>query len=269
MPSSKVLQSAFFNDGYGSFFLIKNLDIGKEFIVKEYNEEGMWNKISKVQIGKQLTMDEFEKFVGYLPIVKELMRQANVSSHLDDGPKINANSYFTKSFKNSKRRGVAILKGVANSMSGLIVDKEREQLSPVAHRVNKNSSQWVKASQHGKSYKEFTALHLSQEIQAHDAIKFSWDLQFLASAGEDRIIRVWEVHECEVRPPDDLNSVGGTPYHPMAGSFSDRPLLAEITPLPSETRKKGKNQQKEGFSMVTKIISWIFHCQDLKSNSGH
>ncbi|KAL2481541.1 Transducin/WD40 repeat-like superfamily protein [Abeliophyllum distichum] len=253
MPSSEALQSVFSNGGLGSFFLIKNLDTGKEFIVKEYNEEGMWNKLSEVQTGKQLTMDEFEKSVGYSPVVKELMRRANVSSHLDDGPKIHANSYFTKSFRNSKRRGVAFLKGVANSMSGLIVDKEREQLSPVAQRVNKNSSQWVKARQHGKSYKEFTALHLSQEIQAHEGsiwtIKFSWDSRFLASAGEDRIIRVWEVQECEVRPPDDLNSVSGTPYHAMAGSFSDRPLLAELTPSPSEKRKKGRIHRKKGDSI--------------------
>ncbi|KAL2494504.1 Transducin/WD40 repeat-like superfamily protein [Forsythia ovata] len=125
MPNSEALQSAFSNGGLGSFFLIKNLDTVKESIVKEYNEDGMWNKLSKVQTGKQLTMDEFEKSVGYSPVVKELMQQENVSSHLDDGLKTNANSYFTKSFRNSKRMGVAFLKGVANSMSGFIVDKER------------------------------------------------------------------------------------------------------------------------------------------------
>lgn len=253
MPSSDALQSVFSHAGLGSFFLIKNLDTGKEFIVKEADEEGMWNKLRDVQTGKQLTMEEFEKSVGYSPVVKELMQRVNVSTHLDYGPKIHANSYFSRSFRNSKRRGVAFLKGVAHSMSGLIVDKEREQLSPLAQRVNKNSSQWVKARQHGKSYKEFTALHLSQEIQAHEGsiwtIKFSLDSHFLASAGEDRIIRVWEVQECEVRSPDDLNSVGGTPCHPMGGSFSDRPPLAEITPLPSEKRKKGRIHKKKGNSI--------------------
>ncbi|XP_022869535.1 WD repeat-containing protein 44-like [Olea europaea var. sylvestris] len=253
MPGSDALQSVFSNAGLGSFFLIKNLDTGKEFIVKEANEEGMWNKLSEVQTGKQLTMEEFEKSVGYSPVVKELMQRANVSTHLDYGPKIHANSYFSKSFRNSKRRGVAFLKGVANSMSGLIVDKEREHISPVAQRANKNSSQWVKVRQHGKSYKEFTALHLSQEIQAHEGsiwtIKFSWDSRFLASAGEDRIIRVWEVQECEVRSPDDLNSFSGTIYHPMGCSFSDRPSLAEIMPMPSEKRKKGRIHKKKGNSI--------------------
>ncbi|KAF2303114.1 hypothetical protein GH714_013879 [Hevea brasiliensis] len=64
---------------FGAFFLIKNLDTGKEFIVNEYNQDGMWNKVSDLQTGKQLTMEEFEKCVGHSRIVKELMSRENVS----------------------------------------------------------------------------------------------------------------------------------------------------------------------------------------------
>ncbi|KAK6126087.1 hypothetical protein DH2020_040201 [Rehmannia glutinosa] len=256
--STDILQSG----AFGSFFLIKNLDTGKEFIVKEYNEQGMWNKLSDVQTGKQLTMEEFEKSVGYSPVVKELMRRENGARNSDDGRKINANSYFTKSFRNSKRKGAAFLKnikGVATSMSGL--SKEQEHSLPPEEQKDQKApkaatSQWVKARQHGKSYKEFTALHMSQEIQAHEgsiwSIRFSYDARFLASAGEDKVIHIWEVQECEVmsnRPGDDLSSVSGTPVHPMAGIGSDRPPLAEITPMPSEKRKKGKNYRKKGSSI--------------------
>ncbi|XWS67057.1 hypothetical protein CRYUN_Cryun05aG0253900 [Craigia yunnanensis] len=38
--------------GFGAFFLIKNLDMGKEFIINEYDQDGMWNKLSDLQIGK-------------------------------------------------------------------------------------------------------------------------------------------------------------------------------------------------------------------------
>lgn len=253
---SGLLSSIFPEGGFGSFFLIKNLDTGKEFIVKESNKQGMWNKLSDVQTGKQLTMEEFEKSVGYSPLVKELMRRENVSSNLDDeSRKVSANSYLSKSFRYSKRRGVALLKnirGVANSMSGKMVDKEREHPSALDQKTSKNSSQWVKVRQTGKSYKEFTALHLCQEIQAHEGsiwtIKFSTDSRYLASAGEDRVIHVWEVQECEVmstRPPDDLSSLSSTPVHPMSVNATDRPPLAEITPLPSERRKKGKHTSKK------------------------
>ncbi|KAL6503185.1 hypothetical protein OROHE_023814 [Orobanche hederae] len=259
-PSNDVLQSVVSDGAFGSFFLIKNLDTGKEFIVKEYNEQGMWNKLSDVQTGKQLTMEEFEKSVGYSPVVKELMRRENVARNNsnDDGRKLNNNSYFTKSFRNSKRKGAAFLKnikGVATSMSGL--NKEQEQSFPAEEqKAPKVTSQWVKARQHGKSYKEFTALHLSQEIQAHEGsiwtIRFSSDARYLASAGEDKVIHVWEVQECDVmstRAGDDLSLVSGTPVHPMAGIGSDRPPLAEITPMPSERKKKGKNNRKKGNSI--------------------
>ncbi|XP_055811647.1 uncharacterized protein LOC129881477 [Solanum dulcamara] len=267
--------------GFASFFLIKNLDTGKEFIVKESNEQGMWNKLSDIQTGKQLTMDEFEKYVGYSPVVKELMRRVNGSRNHDDERKLNTNSYLSKSFRNSKRRGVALLKnikGVAHSMSGKIIDKEREQPVPEEQqKPNKNSSKWSKVRQHGKSCKEFTALHLSQEIHAHEGsiwtIRFSSDAHYLATAGEDTMIHIWEVQECEVM--NDLNSVGGTmsgvasalPIHPTAGSLnaspvhiiarsnSDRPPLPETAHITSERRKKGKVSHKKKGNSVPEYVN--------------
>ncbi|KAL3825999.1 hypothetical protein ACJIZ3_022028 [Penstemon smallii] len=236
MPNNDGLLS---DGGLGSFFLIKNLDSGKEFIVKEYNEEGMWNKLSDVQTGKQLTMEEFEKSVGHSPVVKELMRRRNVSRHIpEDGRKVNHNnSYFSKSFRNSKRKGAAFLK---NIMSGKIVDKEQENSSPI--KVAKDTSQWVKARQNGKSYKEFTALHMSQEIQAHQGsiwtMRFSSDGHYLASAGEDKMIHVWEVQECDVmsiRSADDISSACGTLVHPMVGT---------VLESPSEKTRRRKNRKK-------------------------
>jgi hypothetical protein len=44
-----------------------------EFIVSEYDEDGMWNRLSDLQTERKLTMKGFEKCVGYSPVVKELM----------------------------------------------------------------------------------------------------------------------------------------------------------------------------------------------------
>ncbi|XP_075078819.1 uncharacterized protein LOC107810992 isoform X1 [Nicotiana tabacum] len=263
--------------GFASFFLIKNLDTGKEFIVKESNEHGMWNKLSDLQTGKQLTMDEFEKYVGYSPVVKELMRRVNGSRNHDDERKLNANSYLSKSFRNSKRRGVALLKnikGVAHSMSGKIIDKEREQTAlEEQQKPNKDSSKWIKVRQHGKSYKELTAMHLCQEIHAHEGsiwtIRFSSDARYLATAGEDTLIHIWEVQECEVM--NDLHSVVGaasiSPTHPMAGSLStspvhpiartnsDRPPLPEMGHMASERRKKGKVSHKKKGNSIPEYVN--------------
>ena len=51
------------------------LDNGKEFVVNEVGEDGMWNKLRDVETGRQLTMEEFERAVGHSPIVQELRRR--------------------------------------------------------------------------------------------------------------------------------------------------------------------------------------------------
>ncbi|MCD7446550.1 hypothetical protein HAX54_009234 [Datura stramonium] len=74
-------------------------------------------------------------------------------------------------FPDSKKTGVALLKnikGVANSMSGSKADREFELPAPVEQKQNKNSSQWIKNSAARKINKEFTALQLCQEIEAHE-----------------------------------------------------------------------------------------------------
>ncbi|KAF3575466.1 hypothetical protein DY000_02035521 [Brassica cretica] len=194
----------------GAFFLIKNLDTGNEFIVNEYNEDGMWNRLSDLQTGKQLTLEEFEKCVGYSPVVKELMRRENVN-RINYEPFVDLrkfNSYLSKSVRLSKRRGAALLKnikGVAHSMSLRGVDKDvTDSDSPRKGKDNKHgkANEWVKVRPTGKSYKELSALHMCQEIQAHEGsiwtIKFSPDAHYLASGGHDQVIHVWEVQECEL-----------------------------------------------------------------------
>ncbi|GMJ08463.1 hypothetical protein like AT2G37670 [Hibiscus trionum] len=233
------LTSDFSQNNFEAFFLIKNLDTGKEFVVNEYDQDGMWNKLSDIQTGKQLTIDEFEKSVGHSPVVKELMSRENINPTMsnNNGTDRKINSYFTKSLKQSKKRGAAVLKSikeVANSMT-LRGEKEREpNLFAMDQKNAKNgTNQWVRVRQTGKSYKELSALHICQEIQAHEGsiwtLKFSTDARFLASAGEDTTIHVWEVQECEVMPMNEGCSTPGN-----------------LTPLHSSLSKKGSSSSKKG-----------------------
>ncbi|XP_062095646.1 uncharacterized protein LOC133801451 [Humulus lupulus] len=272
-----ALSSMVSTSRFGAFFLIKNLDTGTEFIVNEYGEDGMWNRLSDLQTGKQLTMEEFEKCVGYSPVVKELMRRENVGGR-DGGSQRKSgisNSYISRSLRMSKRRGVALLKngikGVASSMSGFICEKEREALPPPppapaaehnkpAKNSNSASSDWIKVRQTGKSYKELSALHCCQEIQAHEGsiwcIKFSMDARYLASAGEDRVVRVWEVQECGVMSSREEGN-GTTPLHPSICNSPERPQsLADAPLMPSERRKKGKgsSSRRGGTSTIPDYV---------------
>lgn len=236
----------------GSFFLIKNLDTGKEFIVNEFDEDGMWNRLRDLQTGKQLTMEEFEKSVGYSPIVKELMRRENVRISDVGGRsiidrKLSLNVSLSKSFRFSKKRGAALLKNlkdVAHSFNGL---SQRYQETPsLVYQKSRKSSEatgWTKVRQNGKSHKELTGLYMCQEFQAHEGsiwtIKFSFDGRYLASAGEDRIIHIWEVVEMDsalLRPVEEANF---TPLHPMmssSSSYDNRPPLGEAPVFASERK---------------------------------
>lgn len=249
-----VSQCVITDDGFGSFFLIKNLDTGKDFIVKDINEEGMWNSLNDVQTGKELTMEEFEKSVGYSPVVKELMRRA--SRNISEGRKVK------KGFKNSTKKGAALLKSIkgaaTHSVKGLKVEREeerereKEEERESCSSSGKHMSQWVDAHQHGKTYKEFTALHMCQEIRGHEgsiwAMSFSSDCRFLASGGEDSVVHVWEVRECEVVPPRPAveesgggEGGGGAAEAEPEGSVTNR---VEISAMPAEMWRKGRKSGK-------------------------
>ncbi|KAD3068354.1 hypothetical protein E3N88_36234 [Mikania micrantha] len=255
-----------------SILLIKNLDNGNEFMVKECQNEGSWNKLSDVKTGNQITMEEFEKNAGHSPKVKEFMKkdgeQVSGDRKLTPG-----NTSFHKSFKKSKKKGASLFKNIKlGSYGSSKTDKEKPSTVTGSPSINNNNpssitdqkppSQWVKARVHGKPCKEFTALHQSQEIQGHDgsiwAMRFTNDGQYLASAGEDKVVHVWEVQEFDVmalRGGDDSSSVGGTPVHPMAMAASPdgRPPLPDATP---EKKKKGK--KKKGIPDYVHVPETVF-----------
>lgn len=147
----------------------------------------------------------------------------------------------------SKRRGATLLKNIKGVASGIIGERERESPTQLHQQVvveaKPAKNGWVRVRQSGKSHKEFSALHLCQEFQAHDGCiwttKFSLDGRFLASAGEDKLIHVWEVQECEVL---SLRSEEGnlTPIHPSLLATAERSGQVEAPPLSSEKKKKGK-----------------------------
>ncbi|CAK9138213.1 unnamed protein product [Ilex paraguariensis] len=207
--------------------LIKNLDNGKEFVVNEVREDGMWDKLREVGTGKQLTMEEFEMCVGHSPLVQELMRRQNV----EDGNKDNMDSNANGSGSKSKKKGswLKSIRSVASSVTGLKERRSSDERDTSSEKGGRRSSSATDDSQdisihgserirvrhYGKSFKELSALYKSQEMQAHNGsiwtIKFSLDGKYLASAGEDCVIHVWEVVESErkgnllIDKPEDGN----------------------------------------------------------------
>ncbi|KAK2369560.1 WD repeat-containing protein [Trifolium repens] len=245
---------------------IRDLDNGKEFVVKEIREDGMWNKVKEVATGRQLTMEEFEMTVGHSPIVQELMRRQNHEDAGDGniggsgggsgGGGINSNGSINSKGKKKGGSWLKSIKSVASSMAGHKERRSSDERDTSSEKGGRRSSsatddsqdgsfhgpERVRVRQYGKSCKELTALFKSQEIQAHNGsiwcIKFSLDGKYLASAGEDCVIHVWQVVECErkgelllMEKQEDVNVnmlflVNGSPepasLSPLADNHAER-----------------------------------------------
>ncbi|KAG8071582.1 hypothetical protein GUJ93_ZPchr0006g40751 [Zizania palustris] len=196
--------------------LIRNLDDGSEYLVKEEC------RFREVGTGRQLSMEEFELFIGRSPIVQELMRRqsvanSNPTSNLQSG----ASTPIERSSSGSSNGGArhkrhnSWLRSIRN-LAGSMVTYSRDRRSSDekdtssekgGHRsssatddsqdgIAHHGPDRVKVRQYGKSYKELSSLFMNQEIKAHSgsiwSIKFSPDGRYLASAGEDCVIHVWE-----------------------------------------------------------------------------
>lgn len=212
--------------------LIRNLDDGSEFLVRE--EFGL----REVGTGRQLTMEEFELFIGRSPIVQELMRrQSVVNSNSNSNSQSGASTPIERSSSGSSNGGARYkrrnswlrsLRSAAGSMVTYTRDRrssdEKDTSSDKGgHRsssatddsqdgVAHHGPDRVKVRQYGKSYKELSGLFMNQDIKAHSgsiwSIKFSPDGHFLASAGEDCVIHVWEVLEWKMIEEKGLEENG-------------------------------------------------------------
>ncbi|KAG6579577.1 WD repeat-containing protein 44, partial [Cucurbita argyrosperma subsp. sororia] len=216
---------------------IRNLDNGTEFIVDSFNEDGALSVLREVGSNRSFSFDEFERNIGQSPLVRKLFRK-NVEKA---GPIVNAR-------KEAKKGWLRKLGTVA-----CVVDNgEGATKSSVFNSSSKTGIQQVRVHPYKKNSKELSSLFVGQEFEAHkgsiSTMKFSFDGRYLATAGEDGIVRVWQVSEGVKFDNFDIHDVD-----PSSLYFSMN-HLSKLEPLDVPNETVGKTKVKISSSTACVIF---------------
>ncbi|XP_010544856.1 PREDICTED: uncharacterized protein LOC104817380 [Tarenaya hassleriana] len=202
---------------------IKNLDDGTEFIVDGICQDGSFRKLHELSSNRLFTIEEFERNLG-------ISRPAHrVMPIRRDFQKV-----IRSSEAGRKRKGWLKRLGVTACVYPMVGTSVSECCQTARHKEHP-----VKVHVHRKQVKEFSALYAEQDLKGHDgpisAMKFSPNGCYLATAGEDGIVRVWQILECDRSRDFETND-----SDPSYMYFTANDSLSEIAQVRSCKDKKVK-----------------------------
>ncbi|GKV25562.1 hypothetical protein SLEP1_g34982 [Rubroshorea leprosula] len=196
-----------------SFDLSEELSLKEKFVSKEENsgggaacnvdelgQDGRMSEVCEMSSEQWATGEESETTSSSSTLYKQLREKEDDEQNKSEG--------VAKRIKNrwlNKLRSLACVVDNQGKADRLIAQADGDDAS-LGTRVQR-----VKVRQSRKRLKELSALYKSQDIQAHEGsiltMKFSPDGQYLASSGEDGVVRVWQVVENESCNDPDIPEI--------------------------------------------------------------
>lgn len=211
----------------------KELDSNETFVCRGGNPDGgskcnvhdqAENNHRTMKLEQQMMTHE-SKHSHMSPIIQQL-GQREFEANGDAGRKSNV----------AKRRLISRLRSLTCIVNGRGRSKNSKADSSSA--VQRSRVQRAKVHHRKKRLNELSGLFVGQDIQAHEGsiltMKFSLDGQYLASAGEDNIVRVWQVVEDERSDEVDIQDLD-----PSCMYFTVN-HLSQLAPLVTEKERINK-----------------------------
>ncbi|CAN6270246.1 unnamed protein product [Urochloa humidicola] len=167
---------------------IRDMDSGKRYIVHNAAQSSISDMLKEVGSDKVMSLLEFENLLGLSRSVQKLLRRGcgkSPARETKGDNKKDVKSLWKKFMTQRSFSGICKYDvHVKNCTTGV------PTRTSVQHRK--------------KNFLEFSAVYMDQEIRAHKGairvMKFSPSGWYLASGGEDCVLRIWQILEVEVSP---------------------------------------------------------------------